>query len=296
MELRVLRYFLTVAREGNMAAAARELHLTQSTLSRRIKDLEVELGLRLFDRKGQNMHLTADGQRLCGRAEEIVDMLDKTEAEFAAHGVQMRGDMYLGLRETGAGLLLCTALAGLLAEYPDVRAHLFVAPGQELGERLEKGLLDLALLESPCDAGLFESLPLQEKEVWGVMVRSDHSLAGKECVTVPHLAGKALLLPFSPTGKDWENSALRAWFGQAARDLRVAGSFATLSLAAALAGTGTVAALCPEGVCGNENLCFRPLSPRLETPLCLAWKKNRALSAPCEALLARVRTLCNRRG
>ena len=98
MELRVLRYFLTVAREGDIAAAARELHLTQSTLSRRIKDLEGELGLRLFDRKGARMHLTADGLRLRGRTEEIVDMLNKTDAEFAAHDAPVAGDIHIGLR------------------------------------------------------------------------------------------------------------------------------------------------------------------------------------------------------
>ena len=282
MELRVLRYFLTVAREGDIAAAARELHLTQSTLSRRIKDLESELGLRLFDRKGAHMHLTCDGQRLRGRAEEIVDMLNKTDAEFAANDAPVAGDIYIGLRETRASLPLYAALAGVRAEHPDVRVHMFVAGEEELAERLEKGLLDFALLSLPCNQDLFEILPCPQREVWGVLVRADHELASRECVTAKDLADTEIVLPFPQ--KVWEKSALRSWFGEAGRDLAIAGSFNNHACTAILNCMGTALALCPKGMCTQDNLCFRPLSPRLETSLCLAWKRAQPLSRPCEAL------------
>lgn len=282
MELRVLRYFLTVAREGDIAAAARELHLTQSTLSRRIKDLEGELGLRLFDRKGARMHLTADGLRLRGRTEEIVDMLNKTDAEFAAHDAPVAGDIHIGLRGTRACLPLYTAIAGLRAEHPDVHVHLYVAREEELAERLEKGLLDFALLPLHCDQDLFESLSFPEREMWGVYLHKDHTLAIRERLTAKDLANTPLLLPFPQ--KAFEKSALRAWFGETGKDLDIAGSFNHIPCAEALAATGAALALCPEGTCGLENLCFRPLSPRLETRLCLAWKRDLPLSRPCEAL------------
>ncbi|MBQ9881901.1 MAG: LysR family transcriptional regulator, partial [Synergistes sp.] len=86
MEIRVLRYFLAVAREGSITNASNSLHITQPTLSRQLKDLEDELGHKLFRRGSHNMSLTNEGFIFRKRAEEIIDLADKTENEFRAMG------------------------------------------------------------------------------------------------------------------------------------------------------------------------------------------------------------------
>ncbi len=299
MELRVLRYFLTVAREGSITAAAAKLHLTQSTLSRRLKDLEGELGLRLFDRKGASMRLTADGLRLCARAEEIVDMLNKTEAEFAVQDAPVAGDLRIGLREGQASLLACSILASLWAEHPEVHVHLITCPDEELCELLDKGHADCALLAEPCPAQ-FQSLHLPVAEIWGITISMTHPLAAKEHVTVQDLAGRPLLLPCQPEPQARLWQALLAWAGRESGRLIPAGSFNIVPCCAMLAEKGPALLvaprdLVPQGIVEDKTLCFRPLEPELVTSVCLAWKKDATLPRACELFVRRLETVCEDR-
>ena len=102
MELRVLHYFLTIAREQSISGAAEFLHISQPTLSRQMKDMEDELGKQLFVRSNRKITLTQEGRILRKRAEEILDLVKKTEDEITLQDNVTEGDLYIGAGETHA--------------------------------------------------------------------------------------------------------------------------------------------------------------------------------------------------
>ena len=167
MELRTLRYFLAVAKEGSFTKAANVLHVTQPTLSRQLKELEEELNTDLFVRHSHSVSLTEDGMRLLRRAEEIVDIVRKTRDEFVGDKNNIQGDIYIGAGETAAVHTLARAVADIRHDYPKIHTHIFSGNGQELIERLENGLLDFALLIEPINLSRFEYLELNESDTWG---------------------------------------------------------------------------------------------------------------------------------
>ena len=193
MELRVLRYFLAVAREENITAAANSLHLTQPTLSRQLRDLEEELGQKLLIRGNHRMILTAEGMRLRKRAEEIVAMADKTEEEFRSMKGALSGDIYIGGGETDAMNLIAAVCRELQEEHPGIRYHLFSGNAQDVTERLDKGLLDFGLLIQPTDIAKYDCLSLPTKDTWGVILRRDSPLAAKQSIRAEDLAGEPLI-------------------------------------------------------------------------------------------------------
>ena len=179
MELRVLRYFLAVAREGNITAAANSLHMTQPTLSRQLRDLEEELGQKLLVRGNHRMTLTAEGMFLRKRAEEIVAMADKTEGEFRAMKGDLSGDIYIGGGETDAMNLIAAVCQELQEEHPGIRYHFFSGNAQDVTERLDKGLLDFGLLIQPTDIAKYDYLSLPAKDTWGGDSAAGRTAGGK---------------------------------------------------------------------------------------------------------------------
>lgn len=167
MEIRVLRYFLAVAREGNITSAANFLHITQPTLSRQIHDLEEELGQQLLVRKSHRVNLTPEGMLLRKRAEEIVSMVDKTEAEFSSITNTISGDIYIGSGETQAIRRIMEIAKQLQDEFPGIRYHIHSGNATDVSDRLDKGLLDFGILIQPADISKYDFLNLTEKDLWG---------------------------------------------------------------------------------------------------------------------------------
>lgn len=194
MELRVLRYFLAIAREGSITNAAAFLHVTQPTLSRQIKDLESELGKRLFIRGSHSMTLTAEGMLLRKRAEEIISMVDKTESEFSSMEGVVGGDIYIGGGETRAVRLVAEVAGELREDYPGIRYHLFSGNSEDVTERLDKGLLDFGILIEPADISKYDYIGIPAKDTWGVIMRKDSPPAQKKAVAREDLIGVPLLL------------------------------------------------------------------------------------------------------
>ena len=182
MEIRVLRYFLTIAREGSITNAANFLHVTQPTLSRQIKDLEDELGQKLFIRGSHNMTLTAEGMILRKRAEEIISMVDKTEEEFNSMETTVGGDSYIGSGETDEIKLVAQVAKELRNSYPDIHYHLYSGNAEDVTERLDKGLLDFGILIQPADITKYDYLNLPARDLWGVVMRKDSPLAEKKSI------------------------------------------------------------------------------------------------------------------
>ena len=224
MEIRTLRYFLSVAREENMTRAAEQLHVTQPTLSKALKALEEELGKKLFTRHSFSISLTEEGTLLRNRAEDLISMADKIEQEFLSLDDLTGGELYFGLAESYQIRHLARALRKLKARYPALRYHITSGDTEQVTEKLDKGLLDFAVICSRPDAAKYRFLEFPEADCFGLIVPSGHPLAGKGAVTSAELAGQPLFC----SEQSWEND-IRPWAGDDfAREITGLDSFATL--------------------------------------------------------------------
>ena len=292
MEIRVLRYFLAVAREGNIAGAASFLHLTQPTLSRQIRDLEETLGQTLLVRKSHGVSLTAEGVLFRKRAEEIVSMVDKTEAEFSAMGNAVSGDIYIGGGETEAMNLIASVAYAVRARHPGVHYHLFSGNAQDVTERLDKGLLDFGLLIQPADISKYDYLNLPAKDQWGVVMRKDSPLAQKESIRKEDLLGVPLICSRQALMQGRTGNEFGEWFGDNFEKLDVVTTFNLVYNAAIMVEAGIGYALTIDKLANtgeNSPLCFRPLTPKLESGLNVVWKKYQVFSTPAQLFLDELR-------
>ena len=288
MEIRVLRYFLAVAREGNIAGAAAFLHLTQPTLSRQIRDLEEELGQTLLVRKSHGVALTAEGMLFRRRAEEILSMVDRTEAEFASMGEAVRGDIYIGGGETQAVRLIADIAREVRARHPGVRYHLFSGNAEDVTERLDKGLLDFGILIQPADISKYDYLNLPVKDRWGVVMRKDSPLARKESVRRGDLLGVPLICSRQALLQGHTGNKYGEWFGDDFEKMEVAATFNLVYNACRMVEAGMGYALTIDGLAdtGEDSpLCFRPLAPALGSELNVVWKKYQVFSPAARLLL-----------
>ena len=294
MEIRTLRYFLAVAREGSITRAANFLHLTQPTLSRPMQDLEEELGQPLLIRKSHRVDLTPEGVLLRKRAEEIVSMVDKTEAEFTALEDTVSGDVYIGSGETRALCPIAKVIRQMRADSPGIRYHLYSGNAQDVTERLDKGLLDFGIVIEPADISKYDALSLPARDVWGVLMRRDSPLARKDRIEKADLLGLPLLCSRQVITPHPGENAFVDWFGADFGKLDIAVNYNLVFNAAILVEAGVGYAITLDGLADTSPesaLCFRPLEPRLESGLDIIWKKYQVFSPAAELFLSRLRAL-----
>ena len=288
MEIRVLRYFLAVAREGNITAAANFLHLTQPTLSRQIKDLEEELGHQLLIRKSHRVVLTQEGVLLRKRAEEILSMVDKTEAEFASMENTVTGDVYIGGGETQAIRQVAELIRGIRERYPGIHYHLHSGNAEDVTDRLDKGLLDFGILIQPADITKYDYINLPAKDIWGVVMRKDSPLAGKTVIEKEDLLGLPLICSRQVMAPRQGRNAFADWFGKDYENLDIVTTYNLVYNAAIMVEAGVGYALTLDKLTNTSEdsaLCFRPLQPGLESGLNLVWKKYQVFSSAAELFL-----------
>ncbi|MEI3345562.1 LysR family transcriptional regulator [Dialister hominis] len=285
MEIRVLRYFLAVAQEGSVTRAARALHLTQPTLSRQIRELEEELGQTLFSRGGRELSLTREGLLLRQRAEEIVGLAEITEKEFRSLGEKtVSGDLSLGCGESKALSFVTDALKVLQDEHPLIIPHFFSGNGEIVMDRLDKGLLDFAVLMGAENTERYSSLPLPNHDTWGLLMDKDDPMAQKKAITAEDLLDIPLILSSQSLSRD----ELSGWLGFPMSRLHIAATYTLLFNGSLMVRSGLGYALCFDHIApsGKDSpFAFRPLT----SPLSLVWKKHQILSAPAEAFLAKIR-------
>ncbi len=278
-ELRVLKYFLAVAREENITRAAALLHLTQPTLSRQLMQLEEELGVQLFHRSRYHIVLTDEGMLLRRRAQELVDLAEKTEREFACRETELMGEISIGAGETRSMSFLSRAMVSFRTLYPKVTFRIFSANADDVKERLDMGILDMGLLTEPVDVGKYAFCRMREKDLWGVLVRADSPLAAMEAVTPQDLEDVPLLI----SGREIVQRELASWFGERWEKLQIAATFNLVLNAANMVRCGVGTALCFDLNTAFDDLRFLPLSPRMETGTVLVWKKDQILTPAVEA-------------
>ena len=292
MELRVLRYFLAVAREGTIVRAAKFLHVTQPTLSRQLQDLEEELGQQLFLRSNRSITLTPEGMFLRKRAEEILEIVNRTESDFNTMGENIGGSVHIGGGESRAMKLIAETIRELRADYPDVRYNLYSGNAEDVMEKLDKGILDFGLLIQPVDISKYDCMTLPVKDLWGVVMRRESPLAAKQSVTLGDLRELPLICSRIDVRRSAVKNACAGWFGKSFEKLNIVATYNLIYNAALLVEAGVGYALSLDGLVdatGNHALCFRPLEPALESGLNIVWKKYQVFSKAAEVFLARLR-------
>ena len=283
MEIRTLRYFLAVAREENMTRAAETPHVPQPTLSKAMRQLESELGKKLFIRRSFSIALTDEGVLLRDRAEDLVTMADKVEREFLSLDDITGGELYLGLAESWQIRCLAREIRALKDCYPALKYHITSGDTEQVTEKLDKGLLDFAVLCEIPNARKYDYLPFPEPDVWGLVMPAGSPLAEKAAITVDDLIG----VPLFASEQGWKNDIAR-WCGERLSELRLEGSFrlsynASMFVREGLGCYLTFAHLV--NVSQGSGLAFRPLSPRLETKLFLIWNKYQTFTPIAERFL-----------
>ena len=287
MEIRNLRYFLAVAREENMTRAAETLHVTQPTLSKTMKALEDELGKKLFVRHSFSISLTEEGELLRNRAEDLVTMADKIEKEFLSLDELTGGELYLGLAESYQIRHLAKEIRLLKERYPGLRYHITSGDTEQVTEKLDKGLLDFAVICDVPDGRKYEYIAFPEGDIWGLILPADAALAKKESIRIENLLG----LPLFASEQGWEGD-IRGWAGEHFAQLRLEGSFRLAYNASMFVREGLGYQLTFRNlvdVSEVSGLVFRPLEPKLEVKLYLIWNRYQAFTPIAERFLAQIR-------
>lgn len=287
MDIRVLRYFLAVAREETINGAANYLHVSQPTLSRQLMDLEEELGKQLFIRGNRRITLTEAGLFLRKRAQEIVDLIDKTEDEFHAPDEIVSGEVYIGGGETQAIRHIAQIARELQMENPQIRYHLYSGNGDDVTERLDKGLLDFGVLIEPVDVSKYDFLRIPAKDSWGLLMRRDSPLAQKETITAADFADIPLLV----SRQTMVGPMFSQWLGYDMSQLNIVATYNLLYNASIMVDEGVGYALTLDRIIntsGESNLCFTPLHPSLDVGLVIVWKKYQVFSRAAEKFLKRI--------
>ena len=287
MELRVLNYFLAIAREQSIVHAAESLHLSQPTLSTQIKNLEEELGKQLLIRgsKGsRKITLTEEGMILRKRAEEILDLVKRTESEISMSDDIIVGDVYIGTGETDGVRLIAKGAKALQSRYPGIHYHISSGNAAYVFEYLDKGLIDFGVVFGNVDLTKYNALETSYSETWGVLMRKDSPLAKKESISPKDLQDKPLILSQQET----QGGSLTQWIGRDVTDLNIVATYNLLFNASLLVDEGLGYAMGYDKIIntsGNSNLCFRPLEPKLENKMSIIWKKYQLFSKPAEKFL-----------
>lgn len=277
MEIRVLRYFLTVVREGGINRAAEVLHITQPTLSRQLAQLEEEVGVKLFHRGAKRITLTNEGILLRRRAEEILSLVDRTQQELTEQDELVEGRVVIGGGELAAMQLLPEIIEGFREKYPLVTFDIFTGNADLVKEQMEKGLIDIGVLLEPVDIEKFDFIRLQKKERWVVLMRPDDPLAEKESVTAKDLEHMPLILPRRTNVQN----ELSNWLGNSFQEQQVLFTSNLTTNSALMVQRGLAYSLVIEGSVpfwDKKKIAYRPLSPDLTANSVLAWKKQQPFS------------------
>ena len=288
MEIRVLKYFLAVAREMSISKAAEVLHITQPTLSRQLMDLEAELGTKLIVRSSKRLSLTGDGVLFKRRAEDIVNLTDKTISEFTSGNDMINGDIYIGGGETDAMRLIARVAAELHSEFPDIHFHIFSGDRDDIEDKLNKGILDFCVFVELADIAKYEYLRLPAADSWGLLMRSDSPLAEKKFIEPADLWDLPLIL----SRQTLLSRDVAKWIKRDYEELNIVATYNLLYNASLMVDEGLGYALCIDKIIRTnekQSICFRPLASDIKIHIDIAWKKHQAFSKPAELFLKRLR-------
>lgn len=289
MEIRVLRYFFEAAKEKNMTKAASNLHVSQPTLSRQLKLLEEELGQKLFIRSNYSIHLTDEGKILYKRCEDILSMVDKTQSEFKTMKELDGGNIYIGCAESQGISYVAKAAKELQTQYPKMQFHLYSGNADTTLERLDKGLLDFAIIVQELDISKYSHQEIPFKDMWGIIMKKDSPYAKKESIQLEELIDLPLII-----SRQGVTNEMPAWFKKNKEKLNIVATYDLLYNASLLVNEGIGYALAFDKLVNiniNSELCFRPISPIITSPMYIVWNPHQILSKPAELYLQKLKSI-----
>lgn len=281
MDLRVLNYFLMVAREENITKAAKILHVSQPTLSRQLMQLEEELNTKLFQRSKHNIYLTNEGLLFRRRASELLQLAEKAKKELSQTEEEVSGEISIGCGELLSIQELGEMMAAFQQQHPLVKFHLHSSYNQNIQEWLEQGVLDLGLMIEPVDVSKYNFVRMQQKEEWGVLVKEDSSLSQKDILTAEDLAE----IPIITTRNPKVDNEISSWFGDYAKKMEVVVTYNLLYNGAMMVRQGMGVAVCLKLRCQYPGLKFIPMAPKLELSSVLVWREHQAYPNAVNALI-----------
>lgn len=282
MEILVLRYFLETAREGNMSRAAERLHISQPTMSKQLKELDEELGTKLFNRSNYSIRLTEAGMLLRERAEDILTLVDKTASEFQSLEDVASGDIYVGSAESESIRYFADVMKDLQKEYPKIRCNIYSGNMEDVCERLDKGLLDFAIVMSFVDLTKYNYLETPAADTWGVIMRKDDPLAKKASIEPEELIGLPLIC-----SRQWIDQDFPHWFGNHMEDVNIVATFNLSFNASVMVRAGMGYAISYDKLTDtseDSDLTFLPLSGVPKSQMDIIWRKYQTFT-PVAALL-----------
>ena len=280
MEIRTLKYFLVAAREGSITKAANSLGLTQPNLSRQINFLERDIGKKLFNRKNYKIELTDEGALFKKRAEEIIDMVEKTRDEFKSSDKIIAGNIRIGGGETHAIELITKIMLNIQKDYPNIQYHLYSGNSDDVSEKLDKGLLDFGIFIEPAGILKYDYIKIPAKDTWGVLMRKDSKLAKRQFITKNDLINIPIICSRQPIYNKASENKFLEWFQSDFDKLNIVATYNLIYNASIMVKSGIGYAVCLDKLINTHgsSLCFVPLKPKLEAELNIVWKKGQIFS------------------
>jgi DNA-binding transcriptional LysR family regulator len=288
IETRLLYYFLAIAREQSITKAAETLHITQPTLSKQMMELEAQLGRQLIIRGKKKVTLTEDGAYLRGQAQEMMNLMEKTESAFHGEEELVTGDIYMGCGETPAMEFITQIFRKIQTDYPHIHFHIHSGDADAVMERLDKGLLDIGLLLGPMQHEKYDYMSLGKRDIFGLLIPRDCPLAEKPAVSLDDLQDIPLIFP----EQTYSGHQRLEWFGADYDSLNIAATYNLIYNATFMVEQGIGYAFCLGNLVnteGNRNLTFRPFSPPLTVDLFIVTKKYQTFSPAAKVFLNRLR-------
>ena len=280
MEIRTLKYFLVAAREGSITKAANSLGLTQPNLSRQINFLERDIGKKLFNRKNYKIELTDEGALFKKRAEEIIDMVEKTRDEFKSSDKIIAGNIRIGGGETHAIELITKIMRNIQKDYPNIQYHIYSGNSDDVSEKLDKGLLDFGIFIEPAGILKYDYIKIPAKDTWGVLMRKDSKLAKRQFITKNDLINIPIICSRQPIYNKASENKFLEWFQSDFDKLNIVATYNLIYNASIMVKSGIGYAVCLDKLINTHgsSLCFVPLKPKLEAELNIVWKKGQIFS------------------
>lgn len=277
MEIRVLEYFLTIAKEGNITRAAQKLHITQPTLSRQLSELERELKTQLFIRGKRSIVLTESGLLLMQRATELLKLVAKTERDLLESQGELVGTITIGCVESTASKLLVQWIKSFRESHTNVVFDIVSGTGDDLREKLDRGMIDLAILLEPIETAKYDSYRLNAYERWGVLLPIDHKLSNLNQISIDQLK----TIPLVVSSRSIVQDELERWLGARQEELNIVARQSLITNTLLLLKENIAYPISIEGaltIRNDSQIRFIPLYPERLTGHVLAWKKNQLMN------------------
>lgn len=284
MDVRVLKYFLVVAQEQSITKAAEVLHTTQPNLSRQLHEFEEKIGKKLLIRGNKKTTLTEEGIFLRKRAQEIIELIEKTEADLETYGEDISGFVHIGAAETQAMRLIANHMVELKKDYPKIQFNIFSGSTLEVTEKIQKGLIDFGILVAPIDLSKYDYLKIPIKDSFGLLMRKDSPLATLEVIRNKDIYDKPLIV----SHQQLDGNVLSGWLKKDVKRLNIVSTFNLITTPAMMVEAGLGYAVCFDkliNVDRTSELCFRPFEPPIETELYFVWKKHQMFSPAAKIFL-----------